>query len=362
MQHFAYIELKQLIENTNKPAISIFLPTHPANTDRRDQIELKHALKHAELLLEEHDLTGASTPELLQPARDLLADANFWQAQNTGLAIYLAPEFSRLYRLPIAFEKEIIVNSRFQITPLLPFFESQHRFYILLLAANRIELLEAGPFASEVIPAERLPQDWLDLLVSADFQAGLPSDCGPDQKDRIHHYCQAINQALVPFFKMAKAPLVIATEDDVFQIFKQHCDYSSLVQTAIPAQPEHPDGKSLWEQGLEYVRPLLEKQKQAALASIESSQANQKLLCHTDLVLRAAYNSRVEKLFLIQNQHRRGRLDQTGSVVRHAAFDPDDQDLVNLAAIHTLLNGGEVYTIEPDYIQNAREVAAVLRY
>lgn len=363
MQHFAHSELKHLIENTSKPAISIFLPTHPvSHADRHDQIELKNALKHAELLLEEHDLTGASTPELLQPARDLLDDLPFWQQQNQGLAIYLAPGFTRIYRLPIAFEKEVIVNSRFQITPLLPFFESQHTFYILALSLNQFQLFEASQYELAAIPTEHLPQDLQHLLDAADFEDRLPSGAGSERKDWIHLYCQAINQGLSSFLKIAKAPLVVASEDYLYEIFKQHCDYPGLIDQPISGNPKHIALNVLFAQGLAAVKPVLEKEKQAALSSIEALQANQKLLCQTDQVLRAAYNSRVEKLFLIQNYHGKGLLDKTGRVLRHASIDPDDQDLVNLAAIHTLLNGGEVYTVEPGCIRNANEVAAVLRY
>ncbi len=365
MQHFAYSELKHLIENNNKPAISIFLPTHPVSkSDRRDQIELKNGLKQAEILLEEHDLSGANTPELLQPARELLDDAYFWQHQNKGLAIYLAPGFSRIYRLPIAFKQEVIVNSRFQITPLLPFFEGQQSFYILALSLNQIKIFEASEYEIEAVSTDQLPQDLQALFKDGVFETQLQgkNDLGQDKKEQIHQYCQAINKGLSGFLKKTKAPLVVASVDELYAIFKQHCDYPGLIASALSGNPEDLSEAELLKQGLRQVMPVLKKEKQAALASVEALQTAHKLLCHTDQVLQAAYNSRVEKLFLIQNNHTKGIINEAGRVLRHAPVDPDDQDLVNLAAIHTLLNGGEVYTIAAGCIKNANEVAALLRY
>jgi hypothetical protein len=38
------------------------------------------------------------------------------------------------------------------------------------------------------------------------------------------------------------------------------------------------------------------------------------------------------------------------------------EDLLNLAALHTFLNGGVVYAVEPDAVPSNQSVAAVYRY
>src|SRR5207253_140763 len=58
--------------------------------------------------------------DLLRPAWELLDDAPFWQNVNEGLAVFLSPEQSHQYRLPVPFEEQVIVGNRFHIKPLLP--------------------------------------------------------------------------------------------------------------------------------------------------------------------------------------------------------------------------------------------------
>ncbi len=46
----------------------------------------------------------------------------------------------------------------------------------------------------------------------------------------------------------------------------------------------------------------------------------------------------------------------------HSEPQPGDEDLMDLAALHTLLNGGTVYAVMPEQVPGDTAVAAILRY
>jgi hypothetical protein len=46
----------------------------------------------------------------------------------------------------------------------------------------------------------------------------------------------------------------------------------------------------------------------------------------------------------------------------HPEPQPDDEDMLDFAAVHTFLNGGHVYTVEPEEMPNNQLVAAIFRY
>lgn len=46
----------------------------------------------------------------------------------------------------------------------------------------------------------------------------------------------------------------------------------------------------------------------------------------------------------------------------HPEPEPDDEDMLDFAAIHTLLNGGKVYAVKPDQVPNGAPAAAIFRY
>jgi hypothetical protein len=49
-------------------------------------------------------------------------------------------------------------------------------------------------------------------------------------------------------------------------------------------------------------------------------------------------------------------------VHRHSAEQTGDEDLLDFAAIHTLLNSGTVYAVAPEYVPDIRPLAAIFRY
>ena len=62
------------------------------------------------------------------------------------------------------------------------------------------------------------------------------------------------------------------------------------------------------------------------------------------------------------------RLSKTGTVGRsnrdllEPEPAPGDEDLLDLAAIQTILNGGTVYVVEPEQVPGQTLLAAVFRY
>jgi len=58
-----------------------------------------------------------------------------------------------------------------------------------------------------------------------------------------------------------------------------------------------------------------------------------------------------------------GKFDPgTLSVDLHPEPEPDDEDMLDFAAIHTLLNGGTVYAVEPEQVPDAAPSAAIFRF
>lgn len=376
MQHFDVQELKELMTWEDTPAVSIFLPTHEVSPpqDRRDQIALKNALSRAEVLLEEHDVKGGLTQQILQPARELLEDGMFWQYQNQGLAIFLAPGFSRIYRLPLAFQAQVVVNSHFQITPLIPFFDTEHDFHVLALSLNEIKLYEADTMHIREVPATDLPENLQEILKYDVFEKQLQfhsstsgggqaptyhghGEEGYTKKQQIHAYAQEINKGLKELLKASKKPLVVAAVDYVFAIFKEHCDYPGLVDKPIAGNPEHLNKNALHQAAMERVSEPLKRQKQAALEAVQNLRNTPRVLSDVDKIIEAAKYSRIEKLLVLSPETDEG-LQQ---IETHA------EDPINTATVETLLHGGEVFSVDAEELakttqSSESQLAAVLRF
>jgi hypothetical protein len=68
-------------------------------------------------------------------------------------------------------------------------------------------------------------------------------------------------------------------------------------------------------------------------------------------------------LFVSVSEQKWGEFDSKNTIVElHTEPEPDDEDMLDFAAFHTLLNGGRVYTLESEDMPNGLIVAAIFRY
>jgi hypothetical protein len=82
-----------------------------------------------------------------------------------------------------------------------------------------------------------------------------------------------------------------------------------------------------------------------------------------ETIARTAYHGGIDMLFVALGQHCWGVFDPTSSgVTLHEEAQPGDQDLLDFAAAHTLLNGGTVYAVQPKDMPVDSPVAGIPRY
>ncbi len=68
-------------------------------------------------------------------------------------------------------------------------------------------------------------------------------------------------------------------------------------------------------------------------------------------------------MFVSVCEQKWGKFDSENTIVElHTEREPDDEDMLDFAAVHTLLNAGRVYTLESEDMPNGSIVAAIFRY
>jgi hypothetical protein len=381
-------ELRTLTRKPEGWCVSIYMPAHRVGAEiQQDPIRLKNLLGEAEGHLIAQSLRIPEAQKLLEPAKKLLQDGLFWQHQRDGLAIFLSPEEFRYYRLPFNFEELVVVADRFHIKPLLPLFSGDGRFYVLALSQSEVRLLQGTRYSVSEIDLEEVPASLAEVLKFNDpekrFQfhtmTRTPGGKGErpaifhghgvasadDPKDYISRYFQRVDEGLHDLLRDEQAPLVLAGVDYLLPIYREANTYPHLVDEGIGGNPEELRAEELHERAWTIVQPLfLAGQEEAAaqyrqLAGAGSEQASNKL----KEVVPAAYHGRVETLFIAVGFQQWGTFDPAMNTVQvHEETEPGDEDLLDLAAIQTLLNGGTVYAVEPEKVPDEALLAAVFRY
>lgn len=382
-------ELKTLVENPKSPCISIYMPTQKAGPEvRQNPIRFKNLIREAEERLDAIGIRHTEAVDFLKSAHEL-DTVEFWENQDQGLGIFISPDVFRYYQLPMEFQELVVVSDQFHLKPLLHLINNDGRFYILALSQKDVRFFEATRYSVKQVEVENLPKSLDEALQYDDTaregqfriatskggtsnsatQPGAFHGQGSPDRDKhqesILQFCHAVDQALYEKIKNQKAPLVVAAVDYLHPIYQEANTYTHLVEEGITGNPENLKPEELHDEAMQIVEPLFHKKEQEAieryleLAGADTGKASNNI----KEIIPAAYFQRIDSLFVPVGRQMWGDFDpDTMSVDLHPEPEPDDEDLLDFAAIHTLLNGGTVYAVEPEQVPEQAPAAAIFRY
>jgi hypothetical protein len=376
---FTFENLKNLMEGGGEPAVSLFMPTH-ASVDypEEDRIRFKNLMAKAENLLQSKNVDPES---MLESGWRLHEDIQFWRHQAHGLALFLAPDFMRFYRLPMDVPEMVSVNNRFHVKPLIPLCTRDARYYILALSQGDVRLLQ---YLRSTIQERKpdVPSNIEEALSHDDpekqiqFHTGAQGHGGerramlhgqgalPDnEKRRIESYFRQVDAGVSKMLAGDAAPLILAGQEHLLPIYRKVNSYPRLLKEAIVCDPEQMTSGELQEEAQALVEPYFERETRAALDNFNRLNGTGMTAKGLEETLQAARHGRVESLFLPMDEHVWGRFDpESGKVEVHEQQTPDNEELLNLAAVKTLASSGEVFGLETSRMPVNEPVVAVLRY
>ncbi len=378
-------DLKTLSEADRGVCVTLYLPTHEAGAATRENaIRFKNRVQEAAARLGERGYDDRDVDQLLGPAQQLIEDNNFWQHQRKGLVLFLAAGERFQYKLPVAPEELTVVSDRFHLKPLLPLLIGDGRFYILAVTLNKVRLLEATRYNVSEIPLGDTPTSMAEALrfddeaeptlrayATAGSGSGTPLQAQGaeevDRKEDILRFFTVLDNGLRKLLEPRgdRIPVVFVGNVTNFPIYQEANHYNGLMEGFVEDNPEVLSDEALHKRAWEIVAPHFGERREKDAEAFRATQGTDPERAASDLegVLPASYDSRVQTLFVPLHQHRWGRYDPEARTVEfHDGLDGESHDLYDLAAVHTLLNGGTVYAVEPAEVPGEGEVAAVYRF
>ena len=129
--------------------------------------------------------------------------------------------------------------------------------------------------------------------------------------------------------------------------------------------PERHDLKELHSLAWKIVEPIFMRSQQEAIDRFNELHGQQNGLATNDLdtAVKAAIGGRVETLLGPLGVQRWGHYDPaTDSVQFDPEPTPENEDMINYAAVQTILSSGNVYALPRDQFPGRGDVAAILSY
>lgn len=381
MDKFTKDDLKDLFEINQWPSISVYMPTQRAADTQQNSIRFKTLIQKSENTLSDYQYKDAA--KLLAPAKRLFNDIAFWNQRSDGLAMFLSPDFFKIYLLPHIFDELLVITRRFHLKPIIPVLSSNAHFYVLAVSQNRVRLLRCTLDSVEELESEAMPSsvhefqnydsDKKQLQFHTRIREGGSGNrpamfhgqgTGIDEtKDNLFRFFKEIDKGLQNQLKDETAPLVFAGVDHLFSLFKSKNSYQNLIDEAITGNPDELKPEELKNKAWKIVAPFFRHEEQEAANRYTNLRHTNSASWELNEIISSAYYGRVECLFVAKGVHSWGRFDpENNKVIVHVEKEPEDEDLLDLAAVHTIANGGQVFAVKPSEVPDKGPAAAVFRY
>lgn len=383
-------EIQHLHNFQKENLVSIYINTHRFGkevNENVDAINLKNQLQKVKENLKNKNKSESEIDKLLAPAYQLIEDSGFWAHQLDGLAIFIADDFFEYHQLPYSVDTKVFVSDRFLLKPLLYSFSDNHIYYILTLSLDKVRLLEATEYGIHELDLEKiLPEGVNEVLSYYQFEQSLQmrsQQVGTTGDNKIYHgqgggktdntpyireYFRKVNDELSRFFSSNKpSQMVLAGVEYLIPIFNEVNSIANIADEFIHGNHDHTKPGELHEKANQIVKPYQLEQQKKRVEKYNQLAGSGKTSYNLEEIVKAAVNGRVEALFLAKNATKWGRLfnDNEPKVEIHREYHDDDNDLLDLTAVNTILNSGETYFVEKEEIPEDTidtEFAAVFRY
>ncbi|MFC1546522.1 hypothetical protein ACFL4O_02255 [bacterium] len=377
--------LEELLSCQKGCCVSMFMSTSRKGIDaHQNSVKFKNLIKDAEKRLKESSMSISEIKQLLKPAKKIIDEISFWEHQSDSLGVFISEACFKYYRLPFNFEEVLVVSSHFHLKPLLPLFSGEGSFYFLALSQNNIRLLHGTHYGISDITPEHMPKNFKDALQldnpcrqmqarpkSASSsstrpslfhgQGGAADDTG--HKTNILRYFQKINKSMQEVFHGKSIPLVLAGVEYLIPIYREANTYPYLIDGHITGNPDVLTDQELHDKAWPILKPIFTKMQKDFMAKYFQLAGSTHVSDDLREVVIAAFQGRIKFLFLPLGVHDWGRFNADTNQVRlDRDQTSDSEDLLNFAAVQTLLHKGNVYTISPKHMPKSRHLAAIFRY
>jgi hypothetical protein len=378
-------EIQNLLQTPGRPCVSIYMPTIRAGAEtQQNPIRLKNLLRRVQERLEETGMKDTDAAELMAPVRELVDDQTFWQQQADGLAIFRSPEVFKTFRLPTTLDENAVVENRFHLKPLFSLINGDGRFYVLALSLKNIRLIAASRHgAQEVELPPDVPRSFNEAMGEltrrySQFQAGTSSKTvarspifhghgtGEDNlKAEIVQYFNLTDKALLKHMDR-DAPVVLAGVEYLLPRYHETTEHPKVLEEGLPGNADGLSAEELRDAAWEIVEPYFLEDRRKATERYGDLSGSGRSSSSYQEILPAAHDGRIDTLFVSRGvrlwgsydvQKREVRLEEDQTLQRNHS-----EDLLDLAAVQTFLNGGTVYAVPQQEVPDGQAMAAIFRY
>jgi len=376
-------QLAELAADEGHVRISIFMPTRPfgPGSQEEDTTRLKNQLRTAGELLAARGLRQPDIDSLLAQARALLDDRPFWLRSRSGLALLIGESAMTTLQTAEPLPELVVVDSRFQLRPLLPTVGMNRGYWLLALSQKQVRLYSGSMDSLDEVPVGGMPASLAEVIrwddfekASLQFHTGTSSPGGrrpavfhgtgeADLKDQLIRYFRDIDRGLREHLRDDASPLIVSGVDYLIPLYREVNTYPHLADGFVSGSPESFTKTALHEQANAIARSIWDTEIERLKDRILEAWASPTTRSDAQSILAAAFEGRINTLIISLEAHWWGMFDVAREhAVVHEVRSEGDEDLIELAIVQALHAGADVAVLAPESMPHESKAVALLRY
>ena len=344
---------------------SVYMNTHSyGRASANDGARFARMTKDLEDRLSEAGHDRKWVKHYLEPLNDLAADDDFWQHQQSSLAVFCTETEFIYYVLSNPGIESVSLATAANLLPLLQHVREIPPFLLLALSKNTVQLFECDARSIVAIEDPNIPTSFDDALKFEDPEAQLQSrsqggthiihghGIGEEvNKERLERFLLAVDRAIVAREVHPVRPLVLAAVDHYVARYHQLSSYPMLASGHIAGSPDRTTPEDLFTSAT----TILQTHDVAARAAeIERAHAligTGKAETDNDVILDRARSGDIATLYI--NHSKDLFVDESSPHPR--------ESILNEALIATVTRSGIVVQAPPGTL-NGVDALAVTRW
>jgi hypothetical protein len=299
---------------------------------------------------------------------------------SKGLGVYIEEGMCWYIKLPSNPGRDILVNSAFNVKPLLPLFTGNEYFYLLVISKKQAKLFRADAFGMEHVNVPGLSEldsgsdhegedptaptglrGEKDAVDATAFGATIKGD---QKKKRLANYLEEVDDVIWKEVLHDKtAPLMLAGVEYLIPIYKTVSDYTNICEEALTGSHERDEIPVLYEQAMKKMKSHFQQPLLKAVEMYNNQSATALTTSIVDDIIPAVHYSQASHLFVQKDAQLWGTFDEAKNELKlHENKQDDSDDLVNTAIVKAIQTGAEVHVVEKEQMPAESIMAAILRY
>ena len=183
------------------------------------------------------------------------------------------------------------------------------------------------------------------------------------RKDDLTQFLRIIDKTLQPVLRDRRTPMLLAGVEYLLPIYREVNHYPHVVSEELKGNCDRLTAHQLHEKAWPAMESVIRRDREAAAARYRGLAGTDKACNDIREVTIAAEAGRIDTLFVDNRARAWGAFDSLSKASDvHEDCQSGDEDLLDLAAVQTIINRGRVYCLQSDEMPEGSSVAAILRY